>query len=132
MDLAALMKANASHSAVPDTAYGWGIVDLPRVLGILEHPIQLEPDEVRLYPNPFTTSLGFLIENEQDELFPVRVKMYDLLGRIVYNEVNSAVQGERITIYPPATLADGIYFAMLIATETGQIFGQAKCIKLEY
>ena len=132
LDLAALMKANASHSAAPDTAYGWGIVDLPRVLGLLEPPIQLEPDEVRVYPNPFTTSLGFLIENEQDELFPVRVKMYDLLGRIVYNEVNSAVQGERITIYPPATLADGIYFAMLIATETGQIFGQAKCIKLEY
>jgi hypothetical protein len=132
MDLAALMKANASHSAVPDTAYGWGIVDLPRVWELLERVIQLEADEIRLFPNPFNKSLRFLIENEQDELFPVRIKMYDLLGRIVYSEVSSAVPGEVVTISPPADLADGIYFAVLISIETGQIFGQEKCIKLEY
>ena len=130
------MKENASRSAAPDTAYGWGLVDLSRITWQhFANPVQLAVDEIRVFPNPFNSRLVFLLDIDDETLSSVRIEMYDLLGRIVYSKACSGIREEGellITAQPSSELAAGIYFAVFTMIETGQIIGQKKCIKLEY
>ena len=136
MELATLMKENASRSAAPDTAYGWGLVDLSRITWQhFANPVQLAVDEIRVFANPFNSRLVFLLDIDDETLSSVRIEMYDLLGRIVYSKACSGIREEGellITAQPSSELAAGIYFAVFTMIETGQIIGQKKCIKLEY
>ncbi|MBL7033746.1 MAG: S8 family peptidase [Candidatus Delongbacteria bacterium] len=135
MELATLMKAHASHGALPDTAYGWGLVDLPRVAWAL---LATEPtmgvNGISVFPNPFNNRLSFLIDLPNGLASPVQVDLYDLLGRLACSKASSGIQDDDrllITLLPPAALADGIYFAVLTLIDSDRSIGQVKCIKLE-
>jgi len=135
LPLAELMKQYASHNAAPDTAFGWGLVDLPRVVEHLRANMpQLAGKEICVFPNPFNNSLSFLIDSYADYNPELQIKLYDILGRLRYTHECNGVQHEEgllVTLPVPAWLANGIYFAELMRTDTGVLVGRRKCLKLE-
>lgn len=69
---------------------------------------------VKVYPNPFVTSISCDFANTIDG--QVEVRLYDNLGRLVYSSKEIILQN-RVVITPPIDLNVGIYLLSLSANQ---------------
>ena len=130
-----LLRATASHAAVPDTSFGWGIVNADAaVQAAAELLVDTEerPEAVRIvrpYPNPSAGRVTFEVHTPAYG-GTVRLSLYDLMGRRAAAPVDYALHYgvNRLVFDPYASarndLAAGVYLYVLEGEglrETGRI-----------
>jgi hypothetical protein len=80
------------------------------VLGTVAQPLVLEDDNLRglkMYPNPFSKELVLELYSEVEE--DIEVKMYNMLGQLVYANNKALKKGNnKIEITPKVSI--GVYF----------------------
>ncbi|GEM_PF-3161735 len=55
--------------------------------------VELQPERLRIYPNPSDGT--FTVEFRLEEASDIEIKLYDLLGRVIYTEKSKATRGEQ-------------------------------------
>ncbi|KPL05976.1 hypothetical protein AMJ86_10205, partial [bacterium SM23_57] len=107
----------ASQATLPDTVYGWGIIN---ALGAANWVIASVPERrdapsslsFRLscpYPNPFNSAVQFNLYTEITR--PVSISVYDVLGRKVEQIFEGQMEaGHHPILWMPNRAASGYYW----------------------
>jgi hypothetical protein len=117
MQLASLLKNNASQSNNPDNLYGWGIINTyAAALSLLTNTnLGSTPKDFYIlqnYPNPFnpSTKINFSVPEKSQ----VKLTLYDILGRelnvIFEDEVNPGVKEIE---FNGSNLSSGVYLVRM-------------------
>jgi serine protease AprX len=116
------IKRSASHYTAPDYFTGYGIPNFRRASDIIK---LTGNTAVYIYPNPVYGSVKLVIPGTQVDQ-PVNVRLYDLLGKLIYQE--DIIQGEQINTLglDIERLSSGMYLMMV----TGEKSWTVKMVKL--
>jgi serine protease AprX len=109
------LKRSGTRAANPDNNVGYGIPSFTRAVplgeGKSDQPLLFpNPDHLLLSPNPvreeeqLSLSLNPKYLNKQ-----VAVRFYDLLGKLVYQEIIPAAHTEQVLSVPTARFSKGLY-----------------------
>ena len=125
MALVDAVRRTGSYYTHPDGHYGYGIPDFGRAFeylsGIYGADTVVDLSRTRLFPMPFTNSIRVIAADIEGDT--IHSSMYDMAGRKVWE--NTVYVGNSyfntFTLYPPATLADGVYVLNINETYTYRI-----------
>jgi serine protease AprX len=111
------LKETADQAVNPDTVYGWGIINALEavnwvIASVPRREVVPSPLSFRLsdpYPNPFNSSVR--VELSSALSMPVKVAVYDILGRKVADLFEGQVQGgSHQVLWRPEGIASGCYW----------------------
>ena len=122
-----VQRSTASQAANPDTALGWGIIDIEAAYYKIDTSGLFPFEDVVIdglelthnYPNPFNPSTKLQFRLKYPSL--VSVKIFNTLGEKIFElaprQYNSSTI-QTLEINMPANCASGIYFYKIIAQNT--------------
>ena len=123
----AIMESGSSASA-PDNKIGWGIPDFimaNNILTIIDNNEASLLSEIKLYPNPFTSTFELSFVSEENG--NAQLAIVDMTGRIFSENSHAIDQGSNtIMINGIDNIPAGIYFLRL---ESGNAVITSKLIK---
>lgn len=115
------IEQSATQYYFPDTIEGYGIPNfcianaiLTDILGVAE--LSASNDELRVYPNPSNNefSISFYSNKKQS----IKVELYDISGREIYNEERNVNANNNIfRLSNEDALSKGIYILRIISSE---------------
>ncbi|MBI4646218.1 MAG: S8 family serine peptidase [Bacteroidia bacterium] len=130
MQLIEAIRQSADQYQNPDSLKGYGIPDFymaHNILNIIKISRETGNDIVKLYPNPFISSLN--LEYYSPDTQEVKIEIYDISGRIImsFKQYIKPLSRNLIYIAPSAFLQSGIYIVNIFSNKGIQNFRIIKC-----
>ena len=109
-------------------AHGWGwTIDNLRIQApVSNHEVQLTPQNIAVYPNPFTNSLNIDFDTAQ-QIGNLKIEIVNIYGQTVSKNSFSDISGSFIENLDLQHLSDGMY--LLIINADGKRIFQQKIVK---
>ncbi len=114
------------HSDPYAHGWGWTIDNLRIQAPVSNHEIQLTPQNIMVYPNPFNNSLKIDLTTK-NRIENLKIEMMNIYGQTVSNYSFSDISGSFVTNVDLHFLSDGLYLLLLNAD--GKRIFQQKVVK---
>lgn len=113
MEIIDIIERCASQYFQPDTLVGHGVPDFRHAFDLLFDFQRYDTDRFFAYPNPFSDQITLDYFSRSDQT--IDVEMFDLHGRILYNQSVNTIKGHNSLPLFPAVFSPGVYYLRLKA-----------------
>jgi len=119
MEIIARIQQSAHQYSNPDNFLGYGIPDFARAANISN----LNPDNknsnylIKVYPNPFTDQFSIYMESQNQQFYPKKVEIFNILGEKVYQK-ELIENNNEIIINRIENLPGGLYIVTIISDKS--------------
>lgn len=98
-------KYHALYSIGQESVIGHFFNNLSFRQGFIQPPINGKFNEINnsnlsflVFPNPFSDNLEIKMFKESDELYEIKIEIFDILGRIVHSEIKTSLNDIKLNL----------------------------------